>query len=183
MNALRRAWNRYLAALNSGTFRTDETGATVFFPSGILGRGYVVNADQEATVRRFLGRYYIAVFALVIVVAPVIGLGTLLLIAPVLGVYWFWSRRFVAELPVSDLRMSAREAGRQTYRVLGRRWLAVFLTGSIVMTAASVGMLMSPKYVLTGLLGVVLFGFGSFRFATLLIRHRGDSPDAVEPLP
>jgi hypothetical protein len=181
MSALRRAADRYLRLLHAGTFSSDETGARVFFPSGILGRGYVVTGEQEAAIRRFLARFYVVVFVVAIVGAQPLGLGALLVIPPLLAAYWVWSRRVVAGLPVSPLRMTSREAGRRAVGIIGRRWLIVLLVISVVMTAASIGMVLSPNYRLVGFLGVLLFGFASFRNLSLLVRYRHEPSQPTEP--
>jgi hypothetical protein len=183
MKRIRRFWDRYLAMLTAGTFKTDPTGATVFFPSGILRRGYVVDADREAAIRHFLTRFYLAVFALAVVGARIFGVANLLILPPILVFYWLWSRRTVAGLPVSSLRVTRAEAERSTVRIFGRRWLAVLLIFSMAMTAASLGMLLSPTYQIAGLLGLGLFGFASYRLLSTLIRYRPVDPDPVEPLP
>jgi hypothetical protein len=180
VSAIRRAVDGYLRVVHAGTFTTDETGATVFFPSGILGRGYVVSEEHEAAIRRFLARFYLAVSVVAIVGARLFGLAALLVVPPLLAVYWLWSRRVTAGLPVSPLRMTSREAGRRAVRILGRRWLVVLLAVSIL-TAASIGMVLSPNYRLVGLLGVILFGFATYRNLSLLIRYWHEPSEPTEP--
>jgi hypothetical protein len=174
LNALRAAADRYLAALQSGSFKTDASGVTVFFPYGFLGRGYLITPDQEALIRGWIGRFYVVTFIAIVISVTIIRFGALLLIVPALAVYWLWARRAVAGLPVAATRMTYREVGRSQAKAFGSRWLTGLLVLSTLFTAASFAMLGSPKNQLIGALGVVLFGLGSIRFAALLIQTRRD---------
>ena len=157
-----------MAMLQAGSFKTDESGETTFFPFGFMGRGYLVGEDQESAIRSAISRYFVLSFVVAIVGANLFGLRALLLIVPLLGWYWLWSRRVVAGLPVSTVRMTYRGAGQAQVRFLGRRWLVALFALSIVMTALSIGMITDPTHQLAGVLGVALFGLATIRWAMLL---------------
>ena len=181
MNTLRRAVESYRQLLDAGAFAADENGSTVFYPSGILGRGYEVTAEQESAIRRFLRRFNLLVVAIAIVGASMFGLGTLLALPPLLAAYWIWTRRVTAGLPVSPMRMTSREAGRRAVRILGLRSLVVVLLISVAMTAASIALALSPTDRIVGLLGILLFGFSTYRFLSLLVRNRHEPAEPKEP--
>jgi hypothetical protein len=154
--------------LQAGSFKTVESGETTFFPFGFMGPGYLVDANQESAIRSAISRYFVLSFVVAIVGANLFGIRALLLIVPLLGWYWLWSRRVVAGLPVSPARMTYRGAGRAQVQFLGRRWLAAMFVLSVVMTALSIGMITDPEHRLAGVLGLALFGLATIRWAMLM---------------
>jgi hypothetical protein len=53
-------------------FRTNARGETIFYPNGLMGRGYHLPADRQAGVRSGVRRLALAAFAGAIVFAVVL---------------------------------------------------------------------------------------------------------------
>ena len=77
-----------------------------------MGRGYLVDANQESAIRSAISRYFVLSFVVAIVGANIFGLRALLLIAPLLGRYWLSAAVSWVGLPVSPARMTYGAAGR-----------------------------------------------------------------------
>ena len=87
----------YFDGLTSGSFKTAEDGRKLFFPWGVLGRGYVLASEQDdARLRRQLKVYMMVSLALIIFTGPLAGnLATLALAGPLVGFHFVWMRWFV----------------------------------------------------------------------------------------
>jgi hypothetical protein len=179
MNAFRRAVGGFLGAYDTSIFATDEAGATVYFPSGLLKQGYVVTAEQEAAIRRFFKRFNIAVLLAVITGAKLFGWAVLLLALPAQAIIWWWSRRLIAGLPLSQFRMTSIEAQQRSIRLYGRRSTILPLAFAVAATIVGIMMLWKGAF-LEGLFVVALFGYAAFQLSSFLIRNRQYSPDAIE---
>ncbi|MDP1911482.1 MAG: hypothetical protein Q8K85_24540 [Hyphomicrobium sp.] len=53
-------------------FRTNERGATIFYPNGLMARGYIVPPEREASVRGGLRRLVLLAFAGAMMLAVVL---------------------------------------------------------------------------------------------------------------
>ncbi|WP_155253510.1 hypothetical protein [Bradyrhizobium japonicum] len=60
----------YFQGLTSSSFKTTEDGRRLFFPWGVLGRGYLVGSEEKYGRLRKQMKTYIVVSVLLIVVAP-----------------------------------------------------------------------------------------------------------------
>ena len=64
----------YFDGLVSGAFKKDAAGHTVFYPWGILGKGYVVpSVVEEERLRSFLKTMYMILLPGIIIIQVVFG--------------------------------------------------------------------------------------------------------------
>lgn len=157
-------------------FKQDDRGRTLFFPNGVLGRGYVVpDAAGEARLRRVMtwlqfGAILGGVGALLvaqIVVGPlvewppgmwlgfsaaVVGLMVLIRLAVMRLV------RGLAPAP-QDARLKLREVYAQQALALPRwyHWLQVAFSGLLCVTSLIL-LIFDEQMTMTALVGVVMFG-------------------------
>jgi len=101
----------YFDALANSSFKKDSGGRWLFFPHGVLGRGYIIESEQDYQTlrRRFLA---FIVPSLVLIVGAVLLLG--ILGGVVVGllymlVHLLWTRSQVRGLEPSAERLSWNE--------------------------------------------------------------------------
>lgn len=75
----------YFEGITANYFKTDEEGRTVFYPYGILGRGFIVPEERKTDVRRIVTTYTLT--SLPIAIAATALLKWWLVLSAVLPVY------------------------------------------------------------------------------------------------
>ena len=71
----------FLDRLTDSGFKTNNRGQVVFYPWGVLGKGYVLGSDEkEKQVRRFGKRFLLFGLGLVILTIATVG--------PTFGLLW-----------------------------------------------------------------------------------------------
>jgi Ca2+/Na+ antiporter len=173
----------YFDALSSACFKTAQDGRRLFFPWGVLGRGYVIESEQDS--KRI--EHEIKIFMIVSLIL-VIGFGqfgfylqSFVVAALLIGVYvvraWYLLRR----LQRSDERLSLKESTASQARAHSALSLWLLEISSLVMLGGSVLMFFSaPEKRLVAFAGIVLFGAGAALFAIQLVQRNRAS--AVEVL-
>jgi hypothetical protein len=102
----------YFDALTSGAFKTDKDGRRLFFPWGVLGRGYVLASERDyERLQRQIKIYIIVALVLII------GTGLLeayiwsvIAVALLTAFYVVWAKYLLRGLQPSDERLSLERA-------------------------------------------------------------------------
>ncbi len=102
----------YFDALTSSYFKTAADGRKLFYPWGVLGRGYAIATEQDQQrLRRQLKIYTIVSFVLIVGACVLQTYLVAILIAVALIVFYlFWVRRLIAGLQPSGEGLSMRES-------------------------------------------------------------------------
>ena len=164
-------------------FKTVD-GQRAFFPHGKLSRGRVVNPDQEATLRRFLTRWFAVaeiMFIAMIVLQGFIGIQRTIFfavgaLALLLASYYWALPKLLKDSAVSDFRVTGSEIRLQQAQATSAGRIYYLLIVSVIFTAVSAisfkDSLRTPGWetVATGL-GTLLFGAGVV-FSLNMIRLR-----------
>lgn len=102
----------YFKRLSDSSFKTDSHGNTIFYPWGIIGKGYVLpDKKTEDKIRKFVIWYHFTGLIVILVTGAFLGLWIVsLLFLPIAVLVWcVQSKRFIMGLPQSDEKLSYKE--------------------------------------------------------------------------
>jgi hypothetical protein len=165
----------YFDALTSGTFKTGQDGQRLFFPWGTLGRGYVIESESDyerlrQQVKAFLAVGLILIIGLMSVRAYLLGLAVA---AMWYVLYIVWTARTLRGRQSSKERLTSREVMAVQARTHSLIFLWAAAIGSLGFLAAGIFLLaVSPHQWLTAGGGILLGGFGAFRFSQMTLVRR-----------
>jgi hypothetical protein len=77
----------YFDGLAASSFKTDDKGNTVFFPWGILGKGYILPEDKKVSIRCSFKHHMVLILTLAINTATLYFLEVVSLLFVVAGIY------------------------------------------------------------------------------------------------
>src|SRR3954464_5190392 len=102
----------YFDALTSGYFKTAPDGRKLFFPWGVLGRGYTIGSEQDfKRLRRQVKAYTIVSLVLIVgVTALQAYVGAVVIGALLIAFYLGWMRYLLHGLHPSDERLSLQDS-------------------------------------------------------------------------
>jgi hypothetical protein len=147
------------------SFKKDGDGY-LFFPYGIIGKGYRVDEAKKNELATFIRKFYgYSSVVLIIGLAFTFWIAGLLLL-PVCGLYVFKVRRLLAGAPQTDRRLSLAESNAAMARTASTGRTAVLVLAGGLMTALSAFVLYlgiesgDQKNLLIGGFGLLFFGFG-----------------------
>ena len=82
----------FIRSMVDSSFRRNHFGKLVFYPWGVLGKGYVVeDAALIKRIRRFLTMYYVALFVVIGISSATVGPFGILVLGPV---FIIWPIKF-----------------------------------------------------------------------------------------
>ena len=171
-NELARSRMGYFDALTSSYFKTEPDGRRLFFPWGVLGRGYVLASERDyERLRGQLKAYTIVTLILTIGAAALHSyVGAIIVGVALIAFYLVWAQFLLRGLPQSDERLSLEES--MTSQGLAHNaamlWLLEIL--SLVFVAAGLFILSAdPDNWLMGLFTIVFFGLCALALARMLL--------------
>lgn len=154
----------YFDGLASGIIKKDKDNNPVYYPWGVLGKGYVLpDAERETTIKNmvilfyqlFLGLFFVHLFLLKNVL--IFAILTIVLIA------WFLlkSRQLTKDCPKSDEKLTLKEGYTNSAKAHNKTVLWILLVIAAIATLGSIAMLFSGKLLILGLVLTILFGASS----------------------
>jgi hypothetical protein len=169
----------YFDVLTNGYFKTAQDGRKLFFPWGVLSRGYTIASEQDyLRLQQQIKIYMVVSLVLVIGSASLegdlVGLGVATLL---IGFYAVWTRYLLHRLQRSDEKLSLQEAMTSSAHVLGPvvLWLLEIVALTLVGGAIFI-FIIDPSNWLVALVGTFFFGLCAAKFARMLVlRRRGQS--------
>jgi len=103
----------YFKHLADSSFKTDDKGNILFYPWGILGRGYVLpDKKAEEKIRRFIRWYYIIGFTFLFIVGIVLRLwiiASIILLPIAMLVWWVQSNIYIRGLKQTSEKLTLSE--------------------------------------------------------------------------
>jgi hypothetical protein len=148
----------YFEGLIEGSFKTAADGQRLFYPWGILGKGYVLpGARTEQRIRKLLKIYYMVSLPLVITVSFYGFYYALALIPVVLLVYGVGVLSLTRRRPASRERLRLTESLANSGRAHSRAILWFLFIVSILFVIGGIGMILD-RQVGMGLLSTLFFG-------------------------
>lgn len=135
----------YFDALSSSSFKKDESGRSIFYPWGVLGKGRVLpDTGTESRVRAFVIKYYVISVLVLLVVGVAAGWVFALVLVPFLLLwYHFRSRALTAGFPEAVARLTLKESYAGAARAHNGKVLWLFLVFSILLAAGGLLILLA----------------------------------------
>ena len=165
----------YFDALTSGAFKTTQDGRRLFFPWGVLGRGYVLASEQDYDrLHRQIKIYIIVALALVIGTMTLQVYAAAAVTALLIAGYAAWARHTVRGLNPSDETLSLDES--MTSQAITHH--AAFLWAAVVVSllfvvAGIVMLVLDPEEWLTTGAAIIFFGLCALSISRMLVlRYR-----------
>ncbi len=168
----------YFDAITSASFKKSAGGQLLFYPYGILGRGYVVPSEAEfEKLRRSYKYMWVVSFVLIFVVVWILLAATTtwlpFIFLPVVAIYliafMLWVRARCRNLAPSGEKMTYTEAISNETRGLSSRFLWVFEILSILLILYGVILLIAdPSQWLLALVMIVVFAACAFVWARMI---------------
>jgi hypothetical protein len=165
----------YFDALTSAYFKTTPDGRKLFFPWGVLGRGYAIDSEQDyERLRRQVKAYTIVSMVLVIGLAALRAyVGAVVIGALLISFYLGWMRYLLRGLHQSDERLSLQDSMTSQARAHSATGLWLLQIGALVFVALGIVMLVvDPDNWPTALGSIVFFGVCAGFAARLLVLRR-----------
>ena len=150
----------YFDALAGGSFKQID-GRWVFYPWGVVGRGYVIPTEQRyVEIRSWVKRWLQLWLPLVVVMGILVGWLYSFALLPVFSL-WYWSRvrRLAQELEPATQRLTVGESYRAQARGHSLPMLWLLELGSVAfVVAGGVIFALDPAHGLLGAVTVAFFG-------------------------
>lgn len=149
----------YFDGLTDAAFKTDTEGRQVFYPWGVLGKGYVMrDADHYQSLREKIKLMYMVSLPLVIFNQVVFGFVANLIFVPIYFVWYLvMLKRWTSGLDISGEKMTMAEARRNSAKSHNRGTLVFFVVVSAVFVMLGLWMMGSGHF-WAGLLSAAFFG-------------------------
>jgi hypothetical protein len=156
----------YFDGLTDASFKTDERGNTIFYPWGILGKGYILPEDKKDSFRVSIKRFLQVSLPLAILITILKLWLLLLIVLPVfiLG-YTIWINKITRNLILSSNKLTLSESTTNSARShnLTTLWLLAF--SSLLFVVASIFIIIiTPENWSIAISGIIFFGFGLYVF-------------------
>ena len=161
----------YFDALTSSYFKTAADGRNLFYPWGVLGRGYVIATEQDRQRLLRQLKIYTIVSCVLIVGAAMLQsyMGALVIGLALVLFYVFWARHLVR----GDEGLSMRESYTSQALAHSPASLWSMAIGSLVLFVAAIAMLVfEPGSPWVALAGIVFFGLTTAVIGWMLILRR-----------
>lgn len=174
----------YFEALAASSFTADSEGRRIFFPWGVLGKGYVIPTEDEyERLRATLVRTYQVLFPATVLLAVLFRswMPWVLFALPSLFVlgYPIWVRRATSGWNQSAQRLSLRQSIANQAQHHSRPFLWFLFIGGLVFVAGGLWLIAVHRWYV-GIASISLFGFGAVLFLRMLVvqgRIRSANPD------
>jgi len=165
----------YFDALTSSSFKRASDGRRLFFPYGILGRGYIIDSEQAyETLRRRIKAFIVAGLVLIIGASALQGLaGAFFIAALSIAFYVIWARFLLRGLQQSDEKLSLEES--MTSQAITHSAVGLWLLGIGALAFVGLGILMliaDSRNWLMVLAPTIFFGICAAFVARMLVLRR-----------
>ena len=133
----------YFEGLTSGSFKTTPDGRRLFFPWGVLGRGYSLASEGDyQRLRRQIKSYMMVSLVLIIGANLSAGYAACLMMALILCAFYLgWMWYLLPRLRSSDEKLSLHESMTASARAHSAFGLRAMQIGSLVLMAGGFMML------------------------------------------
>jgi hypothetical protein len=151
----------YFDGLTDGLFKSDHEGKTLFYPWGVLGKGFILpNSDKKQEIRRFVKLYYVVSLPLVLLTGITVGwLYSFALVPPLILWYWLRVNRLLASVSTTTEKLKIGEAYRSSARSHNLSTLWFLEVASLLFVVSGIFILfISPHNWFAGLMSVIFFG-------------------------
>jgi hypothetical protein len=165
----------YFDGLTSGSFKTTQDGRRLFFPWGVLGRGYSLASEQDYRRLRQQVKGYMIV-SLVLIIASgsfegyVVSVGV---VALLMTLYLAWMWYLLPRLKVSGERMSLQES--MTAQAHAHDVVVLWLLEIVAFAFVGCGIfifVVDSSHWLVALTSTIFFGLCAAKITRMLVLRR-----------
>jgi hypothetical protein len=150
----------YFDALTDSSFKTAQDGTRLFFPWGIMSRGYCIATEQDyLRLRQQIKAYIVVSFVLIVPLVILVGVAAFAILVPLVGFYFVWMGYVLRRMELSDERLSYRESMTSQARAHSLVFLRLVQIGSIVLAICGGMILLSSGSRFIALASIIFFGF------------------------
>ena len=158
----------YFDALLSGVLKTDQDGRRLFYPYGVLSKGYVLaSSDAEAKIKKFCVLWMMLSVILTVVFFLVVQKWFLsfLVTFVLIGWYELRIRQLLSGTRLVSDRLSYTQSLSGTAAKLDLRFLWFLEVVSVIFLLSGLASFLLPsRRRFLDLVSVLFFGYGSFVF-------------------
>jgi hypothetical protein len=150
----------YFEGLASGIIKKDKSDNPVYYPWGLLGKGYVLpNMERETAIKKMVILFYQLFFGLFFVHLFLLKSVPIFALLVVALVIWFLvkSHQLTKDCPKSDEKLTLKEGYTNSAKAHNKWMLWILLVVSVFFTLAGIAFLMSGK-ISFGLMMTIVFG-------------------------
>ena len=154
----------YFDGLASSIIKKDVNDNSVYYPWGVLGKGYVLpDAARETAIKNMVILFYQIFFGMFFVHLFLLKNALIFAVLVILLVIWFLlkSQQLTKDCPKSDEKLTLKEGYTSSAKAHNIWILYILLTVSVLFTLGAIALLFSGKTLVLGIIGAVLFGASS----------------------
>ena len=154
----------YFDGLASGIIKKDKDNNPVYYPWGVLGKGYVLpSAERETEIKNMVILFYQLFFGVFFVHLFLLKNALIFALLVLALVIWFLvkSKQLTKDCPKSGEKLTLKEGYTNSAKAHNKTVLWILLVVAVIATLAGIAMLFSGKLFLPGLIIALLFGASS----------------------
>lgn len=158
-----------------GVFKVDGEGNSVFFPNGIMGKGYIIQSEEKRKRIRKLQKIFIYGSMISMgICMPVGGILLWFIIAlPFTLIVYFRTKKILKGLPVSDLKLTHADWNAAFIKSFPAAllWVAEFTT--LLFIAGGIKIIITEDRNVVGLIvGIIILGYFAYSIGKMIIQKR-----------
>ena len=154
----------YFDGLASGIIKKDKDNNPVYYPWGILGKGYVLpSAERETAIKSMVILFYQLFFGVFFVHLFLLKNALIFALLVLVLVIWFLvkSKQLTKDCPKSGEKLTLKEGYTNSAKAHNKTVLWILLVVAIIAALGGIALLISSKQFILGLIITLLFGASS----------------------
>jgi hypothetical protein len=154
----------YFDGLASAIIKKDKDGNAVYYPWGVLGKGYVLpDAERETEIKNMVILFYQCIIGLFFIHIFILKSILILLLLTVGLVIWLLvkSNQLTKDCPKSDEKLTLKEGYTNSAKAHNKTVLWLLLVVALLFTLSGIAFLFTANLFILGLLMILLFGASS----------------------
>ena len=154
----------YFDGLASGIIKKDKDNNPVYYPWGVLGKGYVLpSAERETEIKNMVILFYQLFFGVFFVHLFLLKNALIFALLVLALVIWFLvkSKQLTKDCPKSGEKLTLKEGYTNSAKAHNKTVLWILLVVAVIATLGGIALLFSSKLFILGLIMTLLFGASS----------------------
>ena len=154
----------YFDGLASGIIKKDKDNNPVYYPWGILGKGYVLpSAERETEIKNMVILFYQLFFGVFFVHLFLLKNALIFALLVLALVIWFLvkSKQLTKDCPKSGEKLTLKEGYTNSAKAHNKTVLWILLVVAVIATLGGIALLFTSKLFISGLIMTLLFGTSS----------------------
>lgn len=154
----------YFDGLASGIIKKDKDNNPVYYPWGVLGKGYVLpSAERETEIKNMVILFYQLFFGVFFVHLFLLKNALIFALLVLALVIWFLvkSKQLTKDCPKSGEKLTLKEGYTNSAKAHNKTVLWILLVVAVIATLGGIALFFSSKLFMLGLIMTLLFGASS----------------------